>query len=84
MKKGYYFDPAQQKFVPDSLVETPLTSTALRLSVGTGDVLVYTGVPLGAGRRLGIDRDRDTWLDRTEEALGTDPADPNSNPWENQ
>jgi YVTN family beta-propeller protein len=84
VKKGYYFDPEQQLFLPDSLTETPLSSSDLRLSVGSGDVLVYTGVPLGAGRRLGIDRDRDTWLDRSEEALGYDPADPNSNPWQNQ
>jgi hypothetical protein len=45
-------------------------------------VLTYSGVPPGAGVRLGIDRDRDTWLDRTEASLGTDPADPRSNPWQ--
>ena len=37
--------------------------------------------PAGAGVRAGIDRDRDTFLDRTEISLGTDPADPHSNPW---
>jgi hypothetical protein len=31
---------------------------------------------------MGIDRDRDGWLDRTETKLGFDPADPNSNPWQ--
>jgi len=46
-----------------------------------GDVITYTGVPFGAGVRMGIDRDRDTFLNRTEIALGFDPADPHSNPW---
>ena len=36
----------------------------------------------GRGRRMAIDRDRDTWPDRTETVLGFDPANPNSNPWE--
>jgi hypothetical protein len=51
-------------------------------SVGPGDLVVFTGVPPGAGNRMGVDRDRDTFFDRTEAALGFDPADPNSNPWE--
>ena len=46
-----------------------------------GDVLIYTAVPPGSGRRLGIDRDRDLWPDRNEATFGTDPADPHSNPW---
>ena len=59
-------------FLPDSLLESPTTEASLRTSVAGGDVLVYTGVPKGAGVRLGIDRDRDGWLDRTEEAVGTE------------
>jgi hypothetical protein len=46
------------------------------------DVLTYTAVPPGAGVRLGIDRDRDTWFDRSEALTGYDPADPRSNPWQ--
>jgi len=35
-------------------------------------------VPMGLARRLGVDRDSDGWLDRTEMDEGYDPADPNS------
>jgi YVTN family beta-propeller protein len=79
--KGYVYDTASAKLTPDSLVEQPVSEPTLRGSLAAGDVLTYTGVPAGAGVRLGIDRDRDGWLDRTEVALGTDPADPRSNPW---
>jgi hypothetical protein len=79
--KGFFYDRTIDAFVSDSVTEPSTTESALRTSVGAGDVLVYTGVPRGAGRRLGIDRDRDTFLDRTETTLGFDPADPHSNPW---
>ena len=79
--KGYVYDTATAKLTPDSLVEQPVSEPTLRGSLAAGDVLTYTGVPPGAGVRLGIDRDRDGWLDRTEKAVGTDPADPHSNPW---
>ena len=79
--KGFAYDTASNLMVPDSLVESPLSASALRSSVAGADVVTFTGVPRGAGVRLGIDRDRDTFLDRTETALGYDPADPNDNPW---
>jgi YVTN family beta-propeller protein len=79
--KGWVYDPGLNKLVPDSLLETPLTEADLRTAIVAGDVLTYTGVPPGSGERLGIDRDRDGWLDRTELVFGTDPADPRSNPW---
>jgi len=80
--KGFVYDKLANTFTPDSLLETPLTEASLRGSVSGSDLLTYTGVPSGAGVRLGIDRDRDTFLDRTEITLGTDPANPNSNPWQ--
>ncbi len=80
--KGWVYDEISNRFDPDSLIETPLTESALRTSLAASDVLTYTGVPPGAGARLGIDRDRDGWFDRTEVVLGTDPADPHSNPWQ--
>jgi YVTN family beta-propeller protein len=80
--KGWVYDRTQDALVPDSLIEPPLTESELRAAIGGADVVTFTGVPPGAGVRLGIDRDRDTWLDRTEVFLGTDPADPNSNPWQ--
>jgi hypothetical protein len=80
--KGWVWDRTQGMFIPDSLLEGLLTESALRGSVSGSDVVVYTGVPKGAGVRLGIDRDRDGFLDRSETTLGYDPANPNSNPWQ--
>ena len=80
--KGYVYDKATNRFVADDLLEAPQTDAQLRATVQGGDVITYLGVPPGAGVRMGIDRDRDTFPDRTEIALGFDPADPNSNPWQ--
>jgi hypothetical protein len=82
--KGYAYDVDTNLFVPDSIVETPQSRSALCNTIASGDVLTFMGVPPGAGRRLALDRDRDTWPDRTETTLGFDPANPNSNPWEFQ
>jgi YVTN family beta-propeller protein len=82
--KGYLYDPGTNLFKPDSVLEADLTESALRGSVAGDDVIVYTGVAPGAGYRLALDRDRDTFLNRTEIAIGTDPANPNSNPWQYQ
>jgi hypothetical protein len=79
--KGWVYDPTTNNFEPDSILESPVSESALRGAVAGSDVITYTGVPAGAGVRLGVDRDRDTFLDRTEVGLGTDPANPNSNPW---
>lgn len=81
--KGFVYDNATNNFLSDSLSEAPQNEATLRGTVlAAGDHLVYMGVPSGAGVRMGIDRDRDTWLDRSEVALGFDPANPNSNPWQ--
>jgi len=45
-----------------------------------GTCFTFTGVPLGEGIRMGVDRDLDGFFDLTEEQLGTDPADPNQVP----
>jgi hypothetical protein len=79
--KGYAYDRNSNNFVPDQISDPNITESALRASVQAGDVIVYMGVPRGAGTRSGIDRDRDAWPDRSETGLGYDPADPNSNPW---
>jgi hypothetical protein len=80
--KGYVYDQASNNFLADTVSEAPQNEATLRASVQAGDVLTYTGVPSGAGVRLGIDRDRDTWPDRLETTLGFDPNNPNSNPWQ--
>ena len=38
------------------------------------------GVPVGSGRRIGIDRDEDGTLDGDEADAGSDPADPHDPP----
>jgi hypothetical protein len=81
--KGYVYNKSSNLMDPDSLAETAISDDALRTSVANGDVVTFTGVPNGAGRRMGVDRDRDTFLDREETAAGFDPADPHSNPWHN-
>jgi hypothetical protein len=81
VSRGWVYDPGIGKFVPDSLADPMVTESELRAAIGAGDAVTYTGVPPGAGVRAGIDRDRDGFLDRTELAIGTDPADPHSNPW---
>lgn len=80
--RGYLYDAGTNLFKPDSVVESPVGRNALCDSLTSGDILTFMGVPRGAGARMGIDRDRDTWPDHTEITLGFDPADPNSNPWE--
>jgi YVTN family beta-propeller protein len=80
--KGFVYDVPSGTFIPDDIIESAVTDTQLRSALQGGDVITYMGVPVGAGVRMGIDRDRDTWPDRTEVKLGYDPADPNSNPWQ--
>jgi hypothetical protein len=55
-------------------------AAALRLLAQVGFRLTYTGVSLGSGARIGIDRDDDGFLDGDERLAGTDPADPISHP----
>jgi DNA-binding beta-propeller fold protein YncE len=42
--------------------------------------VTYTCAPSGSGRRIGIDRDEDGFLDGDERDAGTDPADPHDTP----
>ncbi|MEW6268285.1 MAG: hypothetical protein AB1689_03185 [Thermodesulfobacteriota bacterium] len=80
--KGWTYNRATNVFDPDSVAEGSISEATLRGGIAGSDVLTYTGVPPGSGVRLGIDRDRDTWPDRFEVSTGSDPADPNSNPWQ--
>jgi hypothetical protein len=79
--KGFLYNPGTDVFDPDSLIDTALSESALRASVAGSDVITYMGVPIGAGYRMALDRDRDTFLNRTETTVGTDPANPNDNSW---
>jgi len=77
---GFVYDLETETFLPNSRDAAPLTDVALRSSLEDGDVITYTAVPAGSGRRIGIDRDRDTWLDADEVLQGTDASDPDSAP----
>jgi hypothetical protein len=67
-------------FVPDREVEAPTSPAALLAAAVAGQETTYTLVPAGMARRLGIDRDGDTHLDRDELDAGSDPADAGSVP----
>jgi YVTN family beta-propeller protein len=53
-------------FQPDRQDESALTLQQLKQAADAGSELTFTGVPVGEGRRLGIDRNRDGRLDRDE------------------
>jgi YVTN family beta-propeller protein len=67
-------------WISDVASEPPLGSAALRALAGPGHELTVTGVPPNCGTRMGVDRDRDGFLDGDELAAGTDPGDPASHP----
>jgi hypothetical protein len=79
-RRGWFYDRASQTLLPDRANEAPLTKAALRALAGTGSELTWFGVPPGAGRRMGIDRDRDTFLDQDEVDANSDPGNPLSTP----
>lgn len=64
----------------DKYNEAPLTTSQLLALAGPGSEVTLTGVPPGSGQRIGVDRDRDTYLDGDELDGGSDPGDPASHP----
>jgi YVTN family beta-propeller protein len=77
---GFLYDADRDFLIPASRASTPVGDATLRSSLAEDDVLTYTAVPAGSGRRLGLDRDRDSWFDGDETAAGSSPADPDSTP----
>jgi YVTN family beta-propeller protein len=57
-----------------------VSDVLLRAAATAGSELTWTVVPIGTQRRIGIDRDVDTVLDRDELDQGYNPADPFSSP----
>jgi cytochrome c peroxidase len=53
-------------FQPDRQSDAPLSWQALAAAAQSGSELTFTGVPVGQGRRLGIDHDGDGRLDGDE------------------
>jgi hypothetical protein len=64
-EQGYVY--REGRFVPDRARSSPLSRDELRArAVRAGAALTLTGVPLGSGVRLGIDRDGDGVFDGDE------------------
>ncbi len=67
-------------WLSDVANEAAITTATLRALGGPGSEVTVTGVPVGSARRVGIDRDRDNFLDRDEVVAGSDPGNPASTP----
>jgi hypothetical protein len=65
-------------FLSDREAEAALSPATLLAMSASGNEIVYTLVPAGTQRRIGIDRDEDGLLDRDELDSGSNPSDPNS------
>jgi len=61
----------------------PFVSDVVVRSLGLfpGQAITFTCTPPGSGRRIGIDRDEDGFLDGDEIDAGSDPADPHDTPF---
>ncbi len=75
LPRGWFFDRTTGSFLSDRQAEV-FSSSALQTLAANGSEQTYTVVPRGAGRRIGIDRDADGYLDRDELDFGSDPANP--------
>src|SRR5213078_1277997 len=79
--RGWLYQPSAGQFESDRASEPLLTEATLRAQAATaGQELTYTAVPPGSGARIGVDRDEDGFLDRTELDGGSDPANAASVP----
>ncbi len=72
---GFLFDPASQRFLADRIGVAPQTLAQLDQLAQAGGVLTFLGVPVGSGRRIGIDRDSDDLPDGDELTTSTVDAD---------
>jgi DNA-binding beta-propeller fold protein YncE len=77
-ERGWEFVGGMWK--PDKVAEPSITSADLRALGGVGAELTVMGVPAGSGHRMGVDRDRDGYLDGDELDVLSDPGDPASTP----
>jgi DNA-binding beta-propeller fold protein YncE len=75
LQRGWFLDSSSGTFQSDRLAEV-LSPDSLRALASKGSEQTYTLVPRGSGRRIGIDRDNDGYLDRDELDFGSDPANP--------
>jgi YVTN family beta-propeller protein len=62
-QRGFFYDNSSRMFLPDRAGAPTMTAQQLLDAAGAGTELTFKGVPVGAGRRLGIDRNEDGVLD---------------------
>ncbi|HEX7878736.1 MAG TPA: FlgD immunoglobulin-like domain containing protein [Candidatus Eisenbacteria bacterium] len=77
--RGWFYVGGGQ-YESDGVGEPLVTTAELMAGAAAGAERTWTGVPPGAGERIGIDRDLDGYGDRHELSAGSNPADPNSIP----
>ncbi len=71
--------PAGQVFLPDSSSLGNFTWSQIKTLATDGEAeLLFLGVPVWSGERIGVDRDRDGVFDGDELALGLNPVLPDS------
>lgn len=73
LPRGWFFNRTNGLFQSDRITETISPAGLRALATGTNP-LTYTVVPRESGKRMGIDRDEDGYLDRDELDFGSDPA----------
>ena len=78
-QRGWLYIDDTGRFQPSQHGRPALTDAALR-ALAREAPITYTCVPLGAGRRIGLDADLDGWFNVTEVAAGCDPRDSSSIP----
>jgi DNA-binding beta-propeller fold protein YncE len=74
--RGWLYAGSNQ-FQPDRQGDPVIDKDSLRGQAATAGLeRTFTCAPIGAGARLGVDRDEDGYWDGDERDLGTDPGDP--------
>jgi hypothetical protein len=66
VRHGLLYRPEANNYKSDFTNAVPLTRAQLVTKIVAGDTLTLTGVPPGAGQRMGIDRDLNGVLDADE------------------
>ena len=66
IRHGLLYQPGANNYKPDTTNAAPFTRAQLTAKILAGDTLTLTGVPPGAGQRMGIDRDLNGVLDADE------------------
>ncbi|NOT34360.1 MAG: hypothetical protein HOP12_09345 [Candidatus Eisenbacteria bacterium] len=78
-RHGWLYQGGDQWKIDQASIPNVSTTTLLD-NAGLGTELTITAVPKGAGIRMALDRDRDTYLDTDEILAGFPPDDPDLNP----